>query len=91
MYKIEFANTASKELARISRQNAKFYQRLIFVIDSLSRDPFQGKPLKGHLQGDFSLRVWDYRIIYSIHKDKLIVYIIDVGHRREVYRKKISV
>lgn len=86
MYKIEFSNLAAKELEKIYKAHKKLYFRLIAATESLKKNPHQGKRLKGKLAGDFSLRVGDYRIIYTIHKDKLIVYIIDLGHRKEIYR-----
>ena len=52
----------------------------------LALDPFQGKKLKGELRGQYSIRVWPYRIIYQIYKKELIITIIDVGHRQGVYR-----
>ena len=76
MYKIELANSAAKELEKIYLADQKLYSRLIAVIESLPSDPFQGKKLKGQLKGDFSIRVGHYRIIYSVHKEKLIIYII---------------
>lgn len=86
MYKIEFSNLASKELERVYDIEKKLYFRLISAIEVLKINPYQGKKLKGKLKGDYSLCVGDYRIIYTIHKKRLIVYIIDLGHRREVYR-----
>ncbi|MFZ5800957.1 MAG: type II toxin-antitoxin system RelE family toxin [Candidatus Omnitrophota bacterium] len=86
MYKIEFSDTAAKELNRIYDSDRSLYARLTAAADSLKLNPYQGKRLKGKLAGDFSLRVGSYRIIYTIHKDTLIVYIIDLGHRREIYR-----
>ena len=86
MYKVEVSNSAGKELAKIRAIDFKFFTRLSVVIDSLARDPYQGKKLKGQFHNDFSVRVGDYRIVYTIYKDKLIVYIIDVGHRKDIYR-----
>jgi mRNA interferase RelE/StbE len=86
MYKIEFARIAAKELEKIYRTDKKLYFHLIAAIEALKDNPYQGKSLKGKFLGDFSLRVGDYRVIYTVHKDKLIVYIIDLGHRREIYR-----
>jgi mRNA interferase RelE/StbE len=45
-----------------------------------------GKSLKQRLAGKYSLRVSVYRIIYTIEKEKVVIYILDIGHRREVYR-----
>ena len=88
MYKIEFAASAAKELEKVYRADRTLYSRLIAAIEPLRIDPFIGKRLKGRLAGDFSLRVGDYRIIYTVHRHVLLVYIIDLGHRREIYRER---
>ncbi|MEK6693534.1 MAG: type II toxin-antitoxin system RelE/ParE family toxin [Nitrospirota bacterium] len=51
-----------------------------------------GKPLKGNLKGLWKLRVGQYRVVYDIKKDKVLVYVIKVGFRRdeEVYREVIK-
>ena len=86
MYNIALANTAAKVLERINHFDQKLYSRLIAAIETLSSNPYQGKKLKGQLKGTFSLRAGDFRIIYSIHKERLMIYIIDIGHRKEIYR-----
>jgi len=86
VYRIEFSNSAAKELDWIYKKDKKLYGRFCVAIDSLGNDPFQGKKLKGPLGSDYSLRLGDYRIIYTIHKEKLLVQIIDLGHRRDIYR-----
>lgn len=86
MYRIEFSQLAAKELEKIYKIDRKLYFRLITASESLMKNPHQGKSLKGRLLGDYSLRVGDYRIIYTIRRDILVVYIIDLGHRREIYR-----
>ncbi len=86
MLKIEFSDTAAKELEKISKIDAKLCSRLICAIESLKTDSYKGKSLKGRLLGSYSLRVGSYRVIYAIHKDRLIIYIIDVGQRKEIYR-----
>ena len=86
MYRVEFSKIAAKELGRIYKLDNKIYFRIIAVIESLCKKPFQGKKLKGKLKGDYSVRVGHYRIIYTVYKTKLLVDIIDIGHRREIYR-----
>lgn len=86
MHRIEFSHLAGKELEKIYKIDKKLYFRLINSISTLKMKPYQGKLLKGKLSGDYSLRVGDYRVIYTVRKDKLLVYIIDLGHRREIYR-----
>ena len=42
--------------------------------------------LKDKLKGKYSLRVGVYRIIYSFQRSELVIYVLDIGHRREIYR-----
>ena len=61
--------------------------RVFEVLSSvLSESPFLGKALKAELKGLYSYRVGDYRIIYNIVRHQLIVQVLKVMHRREVYR-----
>jgi mRNA interferase RelE/StbE len=86
MYRIEFSNLAAKELEKIYKVDRKLYSRFVSTIETLKTAPYQGKHLKGKLAADYSLRVGDYRVIYTIHKEKVTIYIIDLGHRRDIYR-----
>ncbi|MFH0796146.1 MAG: type II toxin-antitoxin system RelE/ParE family toxin [Candidatus Omnitrophota bacterium] len=86
MYKITFSNLAAKELEEIYRIDKKLYSRLVAAIETLEINPYQGKRLKGKLAGDYSLRTGNYRIIYTIYKNTLVVCIIDLGHRKNIYR-----
>lgn len=52
----------------------------------LARDPMKlGSPLTGQLSGLFRYRIGDYRVIYEIHRDQLIIYVLRVGHRKDIY------
>jgi addiction module RelE/StbE family toxin len=56
------------------------------IEEKLMVDPLKfGRPLRRSLSGLFKLRVGDYRIIYQIHKQEVLVVVVKVGHRREVY------
>lgn len=86
MYRIEISHTSSKELEKIYLFDKKLYLRIITSIEALKTNPFIGKGLKGELEGRYSLRVGSYRVIYTILEKVLVVYIIDLGPRREIYR-----
>jgi len=86
MYKVKFSNYVAKQLENIYKLDKKLYFRLISAIEALQVNPYQGKRLKGKFTGDYSLRVGDYRIVYAVYKNTFVVYIIDLGHRREIYR-----
>ena len=86
MYRVQVSNAAAKILQKFYKSDPQLYHRFIAVFESLSRDPYQGKKLKGQFLGDYSICLGTYRIIYTIRKSELVVYIIDLGHRREIYR-----
>ena len=86
MYKITLLPEAEKFYRRIFVYNRGVFDRIDAVLKTLQSNPFLGKPLKHRLKGKYSLRVGVYRIIYSIEKQELIIYILDIGHRREIYR-----
>lgn len=85
MYRIEWKNAASKELRKLERT---IIQRIVEVVDRLASNPRPEGCRK--LQGSahlFRVRVGDYRIVYSVVDDVLLIEVIRVGHRRDVYRK----
>lgn len=86
MYKIVFTRTAEKEYVFLHDTNKNIFRRVRAALDVIASDPSAGKPLKLTLKGKWSYRVGEYRIIYSIEHDVLIVYILDIAHRREAYR-----
>jgi mRNA interferase RelE/StbE len=83
-FRIEFARSASKDLRAIDR---KMVPRIIIAIEELANDPTPNgcKKLVGS-DHTYRIRVGDYRVIYDIHGDKLVVSVIRVRHRRDVYR-----
>ena len=81
-YTLNFSKRAFKELAKI---NEPFYSSIKVSIISLTENPRpQGfKKLKG--RDGYRIRVGDYRIIYDILDLELVVDIIDLGHRKNIY------
>lgn len=83
-YRIEFLKTAKKELAKLPKQVQK---RISAKIDALLLDPYppDSKKLKNG-DGRFRIRVGDYRIIYRLEDEKLVILVIKIDHRRDVYK-----
>ena len=83
MYQVELTKTAYKHFQKIESR----YQKLIAkAIDELSVHPDLGLCLKGKLKGYCKLRVAHYRILYQRIDSRLYIYIIDIGHRKDIYR-----
>jgi mRNA interferase RelE/StbE len=60
--------------------------RVVAAIDSLKEHPHVGTVLKGQLTGLRRIRVGHYRVIYEVQEAVLVVLVLRVGHRRDVYR-----
>lgn len=69
----------------MAKADKKSFSRVVSALDSLRNDPAKGKALKHKLKGKYSLRVGVYRIIYTVVKKQITVFIVDIGHRREIY------
>jgi mRNA interferase RelE/StbE len=85
---IELRASAEKQLGRLANRDAA---RIISFLEerlAAHENPRElGDALKGHaLGGYWRYRVGDYRIICDIQDQRLVVLVIEIGHRREVYR-----
>ena len=71
---------------RYEQLDKNLQERIKKAVQAIKDDPHIGKPLTGDLAGEFSFRVGQYRIMFTI--DGHDVWVEAVGHRREVYRRK---
>ena len=84
-YAIRIKESAAGELQHIERSDR---ERLIAAIDRLAENPFAGSALKGELRGLRRVRVGDYRLIYEVREQDLVVLVLRAAHRREAYRRR---
>ena len=84
-YRLVIKASAAKELEAVDGKRNR--QRIVAAIGSLSDDPRPAgvEKLSG-MKDRFRVRVGDFRVVYAIEDDALVVYVVKVGHRREVYR-----
>ena len=87
---IKLDEGAEKDLSKLDRQVAqritKFLRERVAVLENPRSI---GEALKGSKLGEFwKYRVGDYRIIASIEDALVIIYVVQIGNRREVYRKR---
>ena len=86
MYRIEFLRKAYEEFRSLDRPVQKLIKEKLDILASNPEALKNNiKSLKGKHAGLYRLRVGNYRVIYKEDKDKLLILIIRVGHRREVY------
>jgi mRNA interferase RelE/StbE len=86
MWKIEWDSKALKEAQKLDKNARKKIVEYLENRVLVSQDPYQfGKPLKGDKSGIWRYRVGDYRILCQIENQALIVLVIAVGHRKNIY------
>ena len=83
-FSIRIKGSAAKDLQRTGKTDRL---RIMSAIDRLSDNPFAGSALKGDLRGLRRIRVGDYRVLYELLNETLVVLVVRVAHRREVYRR----
>jgi len=85
-YAVQIAPSALRALKKLDRTTRR---RVSHEIDRLADDP---RPIGAtKMRGDeqaWRVRVGDYRVIYTIEDAVVIVYVIAVGHRRDIYRRR---
>ena len=81
MYRVEFSQTAEKQFYKLDKE---IQDRIINGLERIRIRPFHfvikliGSPY-------YRLRVGDYRVILDIKEDKLIIFVIELGHRKNIY------
>jgi mRNA interferase RelE/StbE len=83
-FRLEWRASAAKELRKIDRQ---VIPRIVEAVEQLSHEPFP--PGAKKLQGTefiYRIRVGDYRIVYEVDAARVVIIIVRVRHRKEVYR-----
>jgi mRNA interferase RelE/StbE len=86
VWTVEFDDRARRELRKLDVKVQKDILRYLRVRIASSPDPRQfGKPLRLNLAGLWRYRIASYRVICRIEEHRLVVLVLKVGHRREVY------
>lgn len=83
MYTVEFLPSAAKAFRGLE---PALQRRVARGIDRLAEDPRAGAVKLRGADDIWRIRVGDHRILYAIEEDRLLVMVIKIGHRRDVYR-----
>lgn len=81
-YKIKLKKSASKEIEKLPKIVLK---RVIEKIQSLGIEPRPSGCKKLSSDEKYRIRVGNYRILYTIEDDKLVIYVVKIGHRKDIY------
>lgn len=85
-WSIDYTESAVKEISALDGSIKRIIKKTIE--DKLTTDPLKfGLPLRRSLAGLFKLRVGNYRIIYQVKKNEVVVLVVAIGHRKQVYEE----
>jgi mRNA interferase RelE/StbE len=84
IYKLLFDDKVTKDLKKID----KAWQKKILkkIKTTLIDNPKSGKKLIGNLSLYYRIRVGDYRVIYEVKDDEIIVLVVKIKHRKDIYK-----
>ena len=83
-YKVVYLEQVEQDLRKLDRIVVK--KILVRIETYLASDPKElGKPLKGEFQGYWRYRWGDYRVIYKISEREILILVLRISHRKDVY------
>ena len=85
-YEIEVAPAAARQLRKLDPPSRRRVQAAIELLATEPRPPGATKLVGG--AGEWRVRTGDLRVVYEIHDRVLVVLVVAVGHRREIYRDR---
>jgi len=89
IYSIQWHEEAVKDLQKIDQQKQK--KIIAKIKDYLSKEPLSlGKPLKGIFKGLYRYRYGSYRVIYAIDRESVIILILRIANRKDVYQNPVN-
>lgn len=83
MYKVFLSREAEKQLKKLDK---RYQKAVISGLLRLGGNPNLGEPLKYELKGKYRLRVGSYRIVYRLEHLQKIINVLQIEHRKDVYR-----
>ena len=83
-YTVFFTKTARKDYESIREK--KLLRGINSIIDEIKKDPYQFKKLSGPLSHLRSAKTFSFRVLYQIHNHELIVWVVAIDNRKDVYK-----
>jgi len=88
MYSVKYTKSAVKKLKKLDKPTAKIITEWVKKhLEGTDNPRKLGKPLSGNRSNQWRYRKGNYRIIADIQDDEIIILILDIGHRKDIYRK----
>lgn len=87
-YSVEYSTNATRFIKKLDNYTKTVIKNWINKNLEGCTNPFQqGKPLVGDKSGLWRYRVGDYRLICEVQQDKVVILVVEIGHRRDIYKR----
>lgn len=86
-YRVKTTKSFDKKFKKLDKATQKLI--LTYILDNLegTDNPYlKGKALVGNLKGLWRYRIADYRLMVEVRDSELIIFTVDIGHRRDIYK-----
>lgn len=87
VWKLELTGNSKKQLAKLDHSIRKLLAAFFDDLVQLQEPKVKGKALVGNLTGLWRYRVGDFRVICQIRGATITILVLDIGHRKEIYKK----
>lgn len=84
-WSLEYSEKSQKALKKLGRREADRITKALHEIAGLEDPRSRGHALAGKLRGLWRYRVEDWRVVARIEDQRIVIFVVTVGHRREVY------
>lgn len=84
IYQVQFTKDAKKQFEKLNDQKLK--ERIVSILEYLGSNPLAGKMLRGEFEGCRSYKTFSFRIVYQVISSQLVVVVLRIQHRRDVYQ-----
>ena len=86
MYKLNFLTSAKREFEKLDTTVQKIIkEKLLLLATNPNILKNNIKALKGEYKGKFRLRIHQYRVIFQVKDEELIIIVVRIGHRKDIY------
>ena len=87
LWNVNFSEKADKQLLSLDKPVRERIRKYVKDLAKLSNPRLRGEPLAGNLSDFWKYRIGNYRLICRIHDEKMLVLVVKIGHRSEVYKR----
>ncbi len=86
-YRLLYTEDSLRQLKKMDPSAQRLIVTYLRKLEHLEEPRSKGKALSAHLKGFWRYRIGDYRAICEINDDEIIIIVIDIGHRKDIYKR----